>query len=81
MNCVKSVYDVFLDTIRVSAIFYQGYGSGNAEEGVLQLFDRIMEQLDECELQSVNEIGAAQLKNMIEIADEYGEILWKLQGN
>ena len=50
------------------------------EEGQ-QYFDRIMEQLDECELQSVHEIGAEQLKNMIRIAEEYGEILWKLQGN
>lgn len=50
------------------------------EEG-RKYFDRIMEKLDECELQSVNEIGAAQLKNMIEIAERYGEILWKLQGN
>ena len=50
------------------------------EEGQ-QYFDRIMEQLDECELQSVHELGVEQLKNMIRIADEYGEILWKLQGN
>lgn len=46
-----------------------------------QYFDQIMEQLDECELQSVSEIGAEKLKNMVHIADEYGEILWKLQGN
>lgn len=46
-----------------------------------QYFERIMEKLDECELQSVGEIGAAKLRNMIRIADEYGEILWKLQGN
>lgn len=50
------------------------------EEG-RKYFDRIMEELDECEMDSVNEIGEDQLKSMIEIADKYGEILWKLQGN